>query len=250
MRLSLHDLWGCARGPVGSLAPPTRLLGGGAVFAACMVAPAATVPGSLLVGASALAWVAACRPPAKVVRRTVGLGLAMFLPYFLLVPWIPVAASERWQQAFLVPWTVLLHGLAGMLVSVSTVTATSEAELRDGLARLPVPGLVSAVLLQLVHQSAVLCDETGQMVSAMAVRGASSGWSTGLQVLFALPRVWLPRVLARAERVAAAMELRGYCEVSVPSSGREAAGLADGAVLALAASLLAGAMALRLVGAS
>jgi hypothetical protein len=41
-----------------------------------------------------MAWLAVCRPPIRVVRLAFLLGLALFLPYFLLLPIMPVARRE------------------------------------------------------------------------------------------------------------------------------------------------------------
>ena len=251
MRTSWHEVWGCARGPVTGLAPQTRLLAGTTLFAACMIAPASTARGSLVAVVATAAWLFACRPPLKVVRTTAVLGLVLFLPYFLLTPLIPADASigiGSWQQALVVPWSVLLRGMSGMLISMAIMASLSPGDLREGLARLPVPGVVSAILLQIVHQTATLFYETRRVASAMAVRGASSRGGTAWRVLSSLPRVWLPRVIVRAERVAVAMELRGYCDEDLRSFRRVKTDLADFVVLTLVASVLALSITLRIWG--
>jgi energy-coupling factor transporter transmembrane protein EcfT len=58
-------------------------------------------------------------------------------------------------------------------------------------------------------------------------------------VLASLPRVWLPRLIDRAERVAAAMEIRGYVDVDLRLLGRERARVADFAA-SIAALAIAG----------
>ena len=135
-----------------------------------------------------------------------------------------------------------------MLVSVATVTSLTASDLREALVRLPVPSIVSAVLLQIVHQTGTLFYETQRVASAMAVRGASSGGVAAWRLLVSLPKVWLPRVLVRAERVAAAMELRGYCDADLPSFPRVKSRLADGAVVVLGIGVLALAITLRVSG--
>jgi len=248
MRRSLHDIWGSARGPISRLAPQTRLLSAAVVFAACLVAPAATLAGSLAVTATTAAWLAACRPPRRVITSTAALGLAALLPYFLLLPLIsretsPV--SQSWSQAFAVPWSILLRGMSGMLVSVAAATTLRGSDLHEALARLPVPSVVSAILLQIVHQTSTLVDETRRVASAMAVRGASSGIVTAWRLLSSLSQVWLPRLLVRADRVAAAMELRGYLDRALQPMRRTAVGLADVAVLIVVTGLLVASVALR-----
>lgn len=248
MRAFLHDLWGCGRGPARRAAPPARLVAGAAFFAAVMVSTGATLAGSLCAVAAAAAWILLCRPPGKVLLAFLLLGLALFLPYFLLLPLLPDAPSgslESWRRALAVPWTVFLRGLGGMLVAVATVAALGAGDLREALVRLPVPHVVSAILLQIVHQTATLFYETRRIAAAMAVRGASSGGVAAWRVLFSLPRVWLPRVVARAERVGAAMEVRGYADAPPRSLRAVAAGRADAALLAAAAVVLAAAVALR-----
>jgi energy-coupling factor transporter transmembrane protein EcfT len=225
-----------------------RLLAGATMFAACMVAPTDTVIGSFLVMGVAAVWIIACWPPVNVVGAALLFGLALFLPYFLLMPLIPVdpsVAAERWQRAFLIPWSVLLRGLSGMLISIGTATSLSTSDLREGLARLPVPTIVTAILLQIVHQTATLFYETRRVALAVAVRGASGGSVAAWRVLFSLPRVWLPRIIGRAERVAAAMELRGYCDGELRSFQRVTIRVVDGVVLALAVGVLGCAVIIR-----
>jgi len=251
MRTSFHDLWGSARGPVKRLAPPTRVVAGALAFAACMVVPAATGPGALLVASVVSAWVAVCRPPFRLVLLAALLGLALFLPYFALVPLLAVPEpAGAWQQALVVPWTVLVRGLGGMLLSLATVTSLTAGDLREAMVRLPVPGMVSAILLQIVHQTATLFYETRRVSAAMAVRGASGRGSTGLRLLSSLPQVWLPRVVDRAERVSTAMELRGYCDRDTWSLQSLRFRFLDSAALALASGTLALAVVLRLWGAA
>jgi energy-coupling factor transporter transmembrane protein EcfT len=249
MRTSWHHLWGSAQGPLTRLAPQTRLLAGTGTFAACMITPAGGLEGSVVISALTSAWLAACRPPLQVVRAALLLGLALLLPPFLLVP--VMAASSipgGGGQAAAVAWSILIHGLSGMLISISTVVCLTASDLREGLARLPVPGIVAAILLQIVHQTATLSYETKRIGSAMAVRGASGGVGTAWRVLASLPRVWLPRIMVRAERVASAMELRGYCDAELQSFRQVETGLADVAALVLVAGALAVAVAARVWG--
>ncbi|MBI5536962.1 MAG: hypothetical protein HY898_29850 [Deltaproteobacteria bacterium] len=250
MRASLHELWGCGHGPVSHLAPQTRMVAGATVFGACMLAPATSWLGVALIGSAALLWLVACRTPLRLARAALVLGCVLFLPYFLLLPFlIGDPGAETWTSAARIPISVFARGLAGMLVSIATVTTLTASELREGLLRLPVPSLVSAILLQIVHQSAALGYETRRIAAAMSVRGASGSGMAAWRVLASLPQVWLPRVLLRAERVAAAMEVRGYCEQELPSFGARTARRGDAAtmLLVLAALALAAAMRYELV---
>jgi energy-coupling factor transporter transmembrane protein EcfT len=195
MRRTWLDVWGSAAGPVRRLAPQARILTGVGVFAACLVPRPATAAGSLLVAGTVVAWLAACRPPARLIGAASIFSLALFSPVFAIAPLAPA-------------WTVLARGVGTVLVSVATITTLDVADLDDGLAGLPRP--VAALVTQIVHQTGTLAGETRRIVQAMAVRGAVGNSRAGANLIGALPRVWLPRIVLRAERVAAVMELRGF----------------------------------------
>jgi energy-coupling factor transporter transmembrane protein EcfT len=248
VRTSWHDIWGCARGPVARLAPQTRILAGTVLFAACLVAPISILPGIAVVAFAAAVWLVACRPPGKVARTAILFGLSLFLPCLLLTPLIRLgspATDRGWSRAFEISGSLFARGFSGMLVSLATVTTLSAGDVREGLMRLPVPRIASAILLQILHQTATLVDETREVAAAMAVRGASGGGRAAWRVLVSLPQVWLPRVLLRADGVAAAMELRGYDVTSLRAFDRAPLRAGDGIALALAGCLLALALALR-----
>ncbi len=250
MRTPWHDLWGSGRGPAARIAPQSRIVAGAILFAACLAAPAERGAGIALIAATAAGWMGACGMPGKAVKSFAVLGLAAFLPYFLLAPLLapPRAAVAGWGRlaaALAAPWDVFLHGLAGLFVASATITALSASDLRRGLLALPLPRLVSAVIIQIVHQTAALLAETGSIASAAALRGGSGGLSAAWQVAASLPRVWLPRVIGRADRVAAAMELRGYAETDLRVLGRKTPRPADAAAVAAAFGVLILAAGLR-----
>jgi energy-coupling factor transporter transmembrane protein EcfT len=234
MRAAWHDLWGCGRGPANALAPQVRIASGAGVFTACMVAPT-TLAGAVLAATFACGWLWACSPPAKVVGAALLAGLTALLPYSILM----ILSAQPWASAA----GMLVRGMSGLFVSISTVSAVSIGDLRDGLVRLPVPGAVSAILVQTVHQTATLAYETKRVAAAMSVRAASAGRFTLWRLLASLPQVWLPRIVGRADRVAAAMEVRGFCEAghesATPGSIRWTDRIAVAAVvLALAVALV------------
>lgn len=249
MRTAWHDIWGGAHGRVLRLTPRVRIACGGCVFAACLAAPAATPAGSLFITAATGLWLLAVRPPARVAAGALLFGLVLFLPYFLLAPVIRMeSAAGGWREAMIPPWTVFIRGIAAMQVTIATLSALTASDLRRGLLGLPVPGVLSAVLVQIVHQAAVLFYETRRIASAIAVRGGTSGVGTAARVLVSLPRVWLPRMLDRVERVAAAMEMRGYAEFDLRTMDGDKGCAADLPALAAAVLILAASVAMRLLG--
>jgi energy-coupling factor transporter transmembrane protein EcfT len=221
-------------------------MAGTGVFAACMVAPTTTLLGALVAIAAASCWLCACWPPFRLVRTILLLGLVVLLPYFLLVPFIDSSSSPAApHQPFAIAMGLFVRGMCGLLVSVATISTLRASDLHEALVGLPVPSAVSAILLQIVHQSATLAYETRRVASAIAVRGASTGGITAWRLLSSLPHVWLPRIVQRADRVASAMELRGYCETRLDTHHRPRLNWIDGLALALGLGVLGIAVAAR-----
>jgi cobalt/nickel transport system permease protein len=250
VRVEWHTVWGSAHGPLTRLAPPIRLVCAACAFAACLLAPAASGEGIAVVALVVLLWWLLCRPPLRLAWGAAILGLALFLPYLALAPLIRAEApGGGWSGAFAAPWAVALRGWSTMQVGISAVASLSPVDLRQALDRLPVPRVLAAVLLQIIHQTATLMAETRRIAAALTVRAAAAGARSRLRVLSSLPRVWLPRVAARAERVAAAMELRGYRGGAVPPGAAPALRAPDLLATGLAVAALAAVIALRLSGA-
>jgi len=250
MWTSWHEVWGSGRGPAARLAPQARILAGAVLFAACLMSPALSVPGTALITATTAAWITASGMPGRILRSSALLGLAMFLPYLLLVPLMVkgdsvMGAGTGWAGALAVPWAILLHGLAGLLIAAATVSTLTASDLRGGLLALPLPIIFTAILIQIVHQTFVLLSETKRIAGAVAVRGGSGKGRAVVWMLTSLPRVWLPRVLDRADRVAAAMELRGFAEADLRVFGQRTIGVTDAAAIILAGVALAAAVILR-----
>lgn len=244
MWTSWHEIWGCGRGPAAQLAPQTRILAGALLFVACLMSPALSASGAVLIAALTVSWICASGLPGRTLRSTALLGLAMFLPYFLLVPLLLKGPSiagpgTGWAEALAVPWGILLHGLAGLLIATATIAMLSASDLRGGLLALPLPHVFIAILVQIVHHTFVLLSETKRITAAVAVRGGSGKWRAVVRMLTSLPRVWLPRILGRADRVAAAMEVRGFAEANLRVFGQRTMGAPDVGLMALVGVALA-----------
>lgn len=259
MRAAFHHIWGSAQGPVTRLAPQARILCGLFVFASCLTAPVDRLSGVMTVSVLLLIWLTASGPSRDVLTNTLLLGLALFLPYFLLVPIIrysdggATAASyetelSAWMEALRAPWVVFFRGLTAMVASVTTASTLSMGALRQGLMKLPIPRVFAVVCVQIVQQTAALWGESRRIAAAVAVRGGTSGLRTAVRVLSSLPKVWLPRVVHRAERVGDAMELRGYRSSHLAEMGTVPSHTRDRLAVTLSALALAGVVALRLWG--
>ena len=249
MRDAWHDIWGSARGPIRRLSPQARILCGASVFTICLIAPVTARLGVFTVAVAVALWTLLTRPPAKVVCSIFVFGLVLFLPYFLLRPLIRSESTiNDWMEALSVPWTLFFRGITAMLATVSTVTTLSASDLRQGLSRLPIPEVLSAILIQIIHQLANLIYETRRVAQAVAVRGGTTGYRTALKVVSSLPRVWLPRVMDRTVRVADAMELRGYCQKDISPMGAVRCSFKDMLAISVSLVCLSGIIALRLWG--
>ena len=251
-RFGILDLWGCGGGPVAGLAPQTRLAAGFLLFSVCMICAPDTAAGFSFLSITVSAWLFACRVPLAVLRRMLAFGLIMFLPFFLLTPWTGPDPGHSFRmdgpellEAAAVPWRVFARGLGGMLVSLATMASVSVVDFHAGMSRLPLPRVLVGLLTQIIHQAGALAGETRRIAAAMAVRGAVGRFRSAWRVLTSLPTVWLPRIATRVERVAAAMELRGF-EAGSCSLRPVAMRRRDWIVLLTAASWLALAVTFRI----
>jgi len=178
------------------------------------------------------------------------LGLVLFLPFFLLLPWTGQAAGQTElgpltlrDDAWVAPLHVLVRGVGCLLLGLGLVSALDEAGFQEALSRLPVPRVLRVMVHQIFRSLEPLLTESVGLGRAVAVRSGSAGWRTGLVLARALPSTWLPRVLQRADRVTRAMQVRGYAGELLESRPRA---WHSGEVLALGASLAALALAVGL----
>lgn len=246
-----HTAWDSARGPIKRLAPQTRIVCGASAAAVCLIAPATHAAGIAIVTVILAMWTLLIQPPLRVARTTLLFALVLFLPYFLLTPLIVFESSATdWRTALLAPWAVFFHGTTIMTVSIFTVTTLSISALRQGLERLPCPDIINAVLIQIVHQTINIYYETRRIAQAISVRGGTNGYRTAFRIIFSLPGVWLPRMVDRAERVADAMALRGYCQRDISPSGSVSTSRKDTLAILVSLGCIGGAVAVRFWSAS
>jgi energy-coupling factor transporter transmembrane protein EcfT len=219
--------FGSGEGPLSRVDPPVRLLAGAVALAACVAAPARSAPGAIFVALLAAAALLVAAPPSMHALRLLGFGLALHLPFLLVLVALLLAdrslahgagaALGAAPAAFATAGTLALKGLASLVVTLSVVCTLRPAELQTGLSRLPLPAGVRLLLIQIVHQSGLLLEETVRLRQVLAVRGAARGFAPSVSVMAGLPAVWLARVAHRADRVAAAMEVRGYATQPLPA---------------------------------
>ena len=172
MQVSITDIWQSARGPILRLSPATRLaLAALALLACALSQPARLVELAHLAGSVTL-WLATCRPPAKLVKATLIWGLLLFAPMFLLSPWIKPSAVL--DSLLAVPFSIFLRGLCILVVTCTLPTSMSQTELYQGLRKLHMPRVASMLVLQFVHQTSTLLEETRGIHRALTLRGFSN----------------------------------------------------------------------------
>lgn len=213
----LIRIWGSGSGPLRILAPPTRLIAGVLLFAATLWSRPDELLDLLSVAGLVTVWILASGLPVRYIKTLTVYGLVTFIPFFLLVPWIhpgpafsAVPDGGLMLESFRIPWMIFTKGMATLFLAAATISALTLSDFYNSLARLPLPRLVVILIVQIAHQAGLLFDETRRIAQAMALRGATSSWKTSLLMVRSIPKVWLPRIMFRAERVAAAMEMRQY----------------------------------------
>ncbi|MGA9115230.1 MAG: energy-coupling factor transporter transmembrane component T [Bacteroidota bacterium] len=100
--------------------------------------------------------------------------------------------------------------LAGMVTALALNGSAGIGQIQEGLARFPLPSRIRLLAGQMLHQSGLLLDETDRIRRAIALRGGASGFRLTFLLVRTIPAVWLPRLLARADRLGMVMEARGF----------------------------------------
>lgn len=226
--------WDGGSGPVRRLAPAARLLCGALLCTVCVALPAHPLRAAALPLLLTLGWTQLCGMGRKRFFSALAFASALFLPMLLLA--LPLRAESRtWQEALGIPLRLMLRGTACLLISAATLSSLRLSEFGDALNGLRLPSPVKSLLLQIALQSVLLMEEIRRTADAMKVRGLTAAAAgIRLRVIHAWPQVWLLRLLDKAERVGAAMEVRGFgaADPAHASAADEATGQSPRAALA------------------
>lgn len=246
-----QNFCGSSHGMICRLEPHVRMIFALILAICCILVPACSVKGVSAILLSVGLWIILCRPLMKFLKLWIATGVLLYLPYFLLLPLIdtgdPMSADGA-ITAISVPSLIFLRGMSCLLLSLSTVSTLRPDELREGIIVLPLPRLAVIILVQIMHQADNLMSETMQIASAITVRGAVSGFGALWRLACALPTVWLPRIMDRSERVAIAMEIRGYENNPIPVFRKRFLRRIDIAALLIAFMLLGLSLLARIYG--
>ncbi|MFO7936162.1 MAG: energy-coupling factor transporter transmembrane component T [Kiritimatiellia bacterium] len=193
------------------LHPATRIICSTAALITALVIPLNSWVQALLLILMAAGWILWCRTPAAYLYRGLFLAFWMFTPLLLLIPLMHYENGVSWFNAEISMYKVILRGTASFMICVSSYSAMNPAELSEGLHSLPIPETVSTLILQIIHQSTMLINETRRILAVYRLRGITGcGFILRMQCLCAFPVLWLLRLAIKAEHTGNAMELRGF----------------------------------------
>jgi energy-coupling factor transporter transmembrane protein EcfT len=226
-----QGFFGSGRGPLASAVPAVRLLTGFLVLLAVLLVPAVPGAGVAMLALIVVTMLILTGLPLGILTRVLALGLLFYAPLVTLLA-LPTlfptlrtileAAAAGPEQARAAIATMrhdpainrmgwmLLKGIASLTVTLTAVSTVNAEAVRQAIAALPLPANARLILIQIIQQTGMLLDETARVRDAVTLRSGSRGARGGLALAGALPMVWLTRVAGRADRVASAMEVRGY----------------------------------------
>lgn len=170
------------------------------------------------------AWLIVLQPPLRILKRAFSLSIAMFLPFFLFLPFSkpPQVASHPWFLFDFYPaiaplFSVIVKGIAGVVIGVTAFTTLNPRQIDSIMHSLPLPDFMKLIFMQILHQSRSLFNETQKLIRVFKVRGASDGrYLKRLRVISSFPIVWMARIILRAEQSSKIMEFRGIGERMPP----------------------------------
>jgi energy-coupling factor transporter transmembrane protein EcfT len=197
---------------VGRLAPAARLTAAMLLLVACLVLRPARLTELALATGLVVLWALLCRLSARRLRAALIIA-ALLLGPALLLRMIEGIGPPLFALAF--------RSTAAVTIALALSGVLGADTLADLLEGWPLPRSVLAILDQLLRALPLLARESAGIARAAAVRGGTSGIRAALRVSSALPSVWLPRIVDRAERTVQAAEVRGWAggRLRLPPTG-------------------------------
>jgi energy-coupling factor transporter transmembrane protein EcfT len=187
--------------PVGRLTPGARLAAALLLLAACLLLHPARIIELALATALVLLWALLCRLSGRRLRAVL-LTAALLLGPALLLRRLPGIGPPLFDLSF--------RSAAAVTIALALAGVLDVDAFAGVLEGWPLPRAVRTILDQIVRALPLLARESAGIARAVAVRGGASGMRAALRVSTALPSVWLPRIVDRAERTARAAEVRGW----------------------------------------
>jgi energy-coupling factor transporter transmembrane protein EcfT len=187
--------------PVGRLVPGARLAAALLLLTVCLLLRPARITELTLATGSVLIWALLCGLSGRRLRAAL-LTAALLLGPALLLRTLPGIGPPLFDLSF--------RSAAAVTIALALAGVLDADGLASVLDRWPLPRTVRAILDQVLRALPLLARESTGIARAIAVRGGASGLRAAFRVSAALPSVWLPRIVDRAERTVRAAEVRGW----------------------------------------
>ena len=153
-------------------------------------------------------------PPGYVARRLIievpFVVFALLMPFLGTGPRTSILGLSLSIAGLWGAWTILAKGTLGLAASVLMAATTEVPDILDGLERLRVPRLVTAIAGFMVRYLDVIAGELRRMRVAMAARGYHPSWIGQAGPMASSAGALFVRSYERGERVHRAMLARGY----------------------------------------
>ncbi len=196
--------------PAQALSPPGRLIIGICCFFCVLAVPLPSEAGTAFIAFTVTTWCMASGLRIRTVWVLFIFSTVMFMPIFCLAPWMSNTADTGLKGKILDSLSIIIRATSGIFVWAGTLGSLKQWELHTAIAHLPLPRLVSIIIIQILQQGFNMIEETRRLIMSIKTRGAFRAGPMKWHVIFSFPIIWLVRVTHRAERVAAAMTMRRY----------------------------------------
>lgn len=179
-------------------------------------------------------------PPGYVARRLVievpFVLFALFLPFVGRGERIDVVGVSLSVEGLWAAWNILAKATLSVAATVVLIATTPVAGILQGMDRLRMPRILTAIAGFMIRYLDVITDEARRMRVAMISRGSNPRWIWQAKGIASLSASLFVRSYERGERVYLAMVARGYRGAMPEVVGEGARGWA-GALLVPALAL-------------
>ena len=208
---NFDEIWGSGNGIVKKLTPQTRIICCVLLLITLLILPSSSTAGIISGILIVLSWNLLCGSPVKIYEILLPPSAIALVPFIILST----------MSGFAVTGSILFHSLASLFICIGGFTSLTMNDFHEGISLMPLSGSVSALIIQIVHQTLLLVSETQMIMMSMRLRMAGSRNLDKCGVMFNFPVVWLERLVHKAGSISDAMVLRNYGTVFPASEHRK-----------------------------
>jgi cobalt/nickel transport system permease protein len=224
-----HALYVHEHSPVHRLSPETKLVATFVFVTAVAITPRQAVWAFAIYGAVVVAVAAVSRLRAGFVL----IRLTVVVPFILLAVMVPfVASGEQVEILFFTvsrdglwgAWNIFAKAVLGASASIILAATTEVPAILEGMGRLRVPPMITAIAGFMVRYLEVIVEELGRMRTAMTARAYQPRWIWDAGPIASSAGALFIRSYERGERIYQAMLARGFTGTMPPQGGQPATG--------------------------